>query len=391
MVKEVRRAIFQGSRSHPDGERAAIMDLRFKSLLLGLSPRNFRRSAVVRYGFAAAAVAVAALAGVALQWAMGPQARPLTVMVLAVVVAGGFGGLGPAVFATALATLVADIFLVEGSAFAETTLVNLLIFVAVSLFIASFYEALRASRASEAHLREEVAAADEIVGFVSHELRNPAAVITGSLSLLSRLPQVQQDEDLKAIVSNLKEEADELVQIIEHLLLLSANRPEAAASREPVLLPRVIESQVRHHRFRHPRRPVEIVCPTDCALAEANEESIRLILRNLLENAEKYSPDPLSPIEIDVRRLDSLDEIAVTVRDRGLGIGEHEAEVVFESFYRSEAARATKSGFGLGLAVCKRLAEAGGGRVWATPRPGGGAEFGFTVPALKLHGEEDAP
>jgi signal transduction histidine kinase len=360
-------------------------------LLLKLSPRNFRRAAVARYGFAAAAVGVVSVAAAVLQWALGPHARPLTVMVLAVVAAGWFGGLGPAVFATALATVVADLVLVDGSAFAEATVVNLLIFAAVSLFIASFYEALRASRASEAHLREEVAAADEMVGFVSHELRNPAAVITGNLNLLSRLPQVQHDEDLKSIVANLKDEADELVHIIEHLLLLSSNGGTAPGAREPVLLPRLIEAQVRQFQARNPRRPVEVVCAQDCALAEANEESVRLIVRNFLENAEKYSPDPLAPVEVEVRPAESPEEIAVVVRDRGLGIGEHEAEMVFESFYRSEAARATKSGFGLGLAVCKRLAEAGGGRVWAAPRPGGGAEFGFTVPALKLHGDEDVP
>ena len=69
--------------------------------------------------------------------------------------------------------------------------------------------------------------------------------------------------------------------------------------------------------------------------------------------------------------------------DRGQGLGGGDAEQLFELFYRSDAARAVTGGAGIGLFVCRHLIEAMGGRMWAKPRDGGGAEFGFTLPVVE--------
>ncbi len=68
------------------------------------------------------------------------------------------------------------------------------------------------------------------------------------------------------------------------------------------------------------------------------------------------------------------------VLDRGIGIADDDAGSVFTPFYRTDEARLKASGMGVGLAVCKRIVEAQGGRVWAGPRDGGGADVGFALP-----------
>ena len=86
-------------------------------------------------------------------------------------------------------------------------------------------------------------------------------------------------------------------------------------------------------------------------------------------------------IELVAEEHDS--EVYVRVRDDGRGLGEPDPEKLFELFYRSDAARAVPGGAGIGLFVCRNLIEAMGGRIWATDRPSGGAEFGFTLPIVE--------
>ncbi|HEY8172729.1 MAG TPA: ATP-binding protein, partial [Dehalococcoidia bacterium] len=88
---------------------------------------------------------------------------------------------------------------------------------------------------------------------------------------------------------------------------------------------------------------------------------------------------PDAPIEISAERAG--DEILVRVLDRGKGISPQETEDLFAAFYRGEGTKRLAGGMGIGLAVCKRVVEAQGCRIWAKPRDGGGSEFGFTLPA----------
>ena len=77
----------------------------------------------------------------------------------------------------------------------------------------------------------------------------------------------------------------------------------------------------------------------------------------------------------------SGDEVVFSVLDRGPGIAQAEAEIIFQAFYRSDRTSTKASGAGIGLAVCKLLVQAQSGRIWARPRRGGGSVFSFTLPA----------
>ena len=124
--------------------------------------------------------------------------------------------------------------------------------------------------------------------------------------------------------------------------------------------------------------------PGSHVVVEADRTYLDLLVGNLLSNADKYSPRG-RPIEL-VLGADA-DEATVVVLDRGIGLGGDDAETIFTPFYRSATARRHASGMGIGLAVCKRIVEAQGGRTWARPRQGGGTEVGFALPLMADPGD----
>jgi signal transduction histidine kinase len=103
------------------------------------------------------------------------------------------------------------------------------------------------------------------------------------------------------------------------------------------------------------------------------------VIANMLGNAEKYTP-PKGRISVLVERRDA--DVCLRVLDEGRGIAEEDQPRIFEAFYRAAHAVKESGGLGLGLAVCKRLIDLQGGQVWAATRAEGGAEFGFSLPAL---------
>jgi len=100
------------------------------------------------------------------------------------------------------------------------------------------------------------------------------------------------------------------------------------------------------------------------------------VLVNLLENAVKYAPAD-TPVEIAARKRG--DEVVVSVADRGPGVPKGEEERIFTKFYRAATDRRV-GGVGLGLAICRAIVGAHGGRIWAESREGGGAVFRLSLP-----------
>ena len=239
---------------------------------------------------------------------------------------------------------------------------------------------ITARKEQEEALREALEAKDEFLGLMSHELRTPITAIYGGARMLRSRADRLDDDSKREILQDIEGESERLFGMVENLLTLSRLELGATAATEPVLLQRAIDKVVRVYQGRRPNCDISIEIESGLAPVAAQPAWVELVVRNLISNADKYSPDG-SPIEIRARRAGG--EVEVLVLDRGPGVAPGESDKIFQAFYRSEKAARRAGGIGMGLTVCKRLTEAQNGRIWASPREGGGLEIGFTLPTME--------
>ncbi len=240
-------------------------------------------------------------------------------------------------------------------------------------------------------LREVDRLRSELIANVSHELRTPLGLIKISASSLL-MDDAEFDRDTQQqFLHDISEEAAKLETIVEHLLDLG--RIESARLRldkQPVDLGQLIcdtakamEALSTQHRLitiiSGPERDGDDR-PAEPLVAIVDAKRIEQVLRNLLDNAIKYSPNG-GVITVQAYRDDP--QILLTVSDEGIGIPAEEWDRIFERFHRveNEVTRRLR-GAGLGLAVCRGIVEAHGGRIWAESQPGAGSTFCLTLPAL---------
>ena len=239
------------------------------------------------------------------------------------------------------------------------------------------HRAEQAINAAAEALEASNAVKDQFLGLVSHELRTPVTTIFGNAQLLQTRGAELDEAVRDAMIADIATDADRLHAIIENLLHLTRLGSGAHPDLEPQVLLRVVERCLASFRSRHAGRAIELSGSPPAVIVDADETYLTLLMENLLANAIKYSP-PDSIVEVRMTAAD--DEIEVAVRDRGIGIDEVASDKLFEPFFRTETARSAASGLGIGLALCQRIVGALGGRIWARPRAGGGAEVGFALP-----------
>ncbi|MGZ3439730.1 MAG: HAMP domain-containing sensor histidine kinase, partial [Polyangia bacterium] len=207
----------------------------------------------------------------------------------------------------------------------------------------------------------------ELLGNVSHELRSPLARIRVALELLPR------DAKNEARLRDVEDDLVELDRLIEDVL--TATRLEASGL--PAHLGAVdigeLFAQLVARAEHDPATAGKVVSATGGVgiIVTADGGLLKRALWNLVENAAKYGAPP---IELGARRDDQM--IALSVTDHGSGIAPEERERVFEPFYRGDKARTPGNGFGLGLTLARRVAEAHGGHITVD-----GATFTLRIPA----------
>jgi PAS domain S-box-containing protein len=229
------------------------------------------------------------------------------------------------------------------------------------------------------------AAKDEFLSLVSHELKTPITTIIGNAEILHRRGSDLDERQRNDAVGDIRQGSERLNRIIENLLILARLDRGQVLEVEPLRVPRLVERVAERHERRFPGRPIVRRWGEreERALVTAVESYVEQVADNLLSNAEKYSP-PGAPIEVAIEREDAT--LTVRVLDQGVGITDEEAERLFTPFFRSPRVAQQTSGVGIGLAVCKRLVEVQGGRIWVQRRPGVGSEFGFSLPLAAHEG-----
>jgi PAS domain S-box-containing protein len=219
----------------------------------------------------------------------------------------------------------------------------------------------------------------QLLSTVSHELRTPLASIKGFATTLLRQDVEWDNTSRREFLSIIDEESDRLTELISNLLDMS--RIEAGGLRvepepidlEPIIHETAAEFQVMTSKYRF---TVHHAAGLPQVLADPRRA--RQVLRNLVENAVKYSPGG-GPVTISTKAGNGY--VQVSVADRGIGIEEKDLDRIFDRFYQVDSASTRQvGGSGLGLAICKAIVEAHDGEIWAESQPGMGSTFHFTLP-----------
>ena len=231
--------------------------------------------------------------------------------------------------------------------------------------------------------RQRQAVRDTFIGVLSHELRTPVTTIYAGAKLLSR-PGDLPDSTRQEIFDDIVVESERLHRLVEDVVAMTRFGDEGGdVGTEPVLLQRLLPSVVASEDSRWPGVSFEAVLPPGLPTVTADPTYVEQVVRNLLSNAAKYG-GPGASVSTVVAAADG--EVIVRILDDGPGFPPDEGERLFELFFRSARTSQAAAGAGIGLFVCARLIRAMGGRIWATNRPEGGAEFGF---ALRVMDEDD--
>lgn len=226
-------------------------------------------------------------------------------------------------------------------------------------------------------VRASLRARDEMVGVVSHDLRNPvAAVRMLSRSLLAQ--PISDDTETRQNVALIAQAADQMDTLIRDLLdmnrLDAGQLAIAAAPVEPSAL--LLESlQTLRPLVDEKDIDLDLQIETGLPRVTADRERIQQTLSNLVGNAIKFSPGG-SKIVVTARR--DSDAVVFSVIDRGKGIPADQLPRVFDRYWQSS--RTDRQGAGLGLAIAKGIIETHGGRIWIESSPGEGTTASFTLP-----------
>jgi two-component system sensor histidine kinase KdpD len=237
-----------------------------------------------------------------------------------------------------------------------------------------------AEEAHEAGLRVETERLrSSLLSSVSHDLRTPLATITGAASVLLGTDGRMDDTTKRELLESVRDEAERLNRLVQNLLEMT--RLESGAlqlHRDWHPVEEIVGAALRRLGKRLAGRRIDVRLAPDLPLVLMDDVLVEQILINLLDNALKYTPPGTA---IGITGTVSDGRITVEVADHGPGLRPGEEERVFDKFYRSP--RGSERGAGLGLAICKGIVQAHGGRVWAHALPEGGAAFFFTLPVTE--------
>jgi len=232
-------------------------------------------------------------------------------------------------------------------------------------------------RATTGMLKEEINRRIEYTRALVHELKTPLTPVYASIGLL--INQCKEDASIKLAkliqkgVEDLNERIDELLDIARaemHILTLKKRAIDYSE---------LVQNVANEYSTLFSKKMIdlELQVPDDLPMVVCDEKRIRQVIKNILNNALKWSPDGCI-LHLKVHL--NADHITTEIHDCGPGVSDEKKKTIFDPYYKREEDRPNLSGLGLGLSISKVIVEAHSGTIWVDDRNGGGSVFSFTIP-----------
>ncbi|OEU60419.1 MAG: hypothetical protein BA870_08080 [Desulfuromonadales bacterium C00003094] len=218
----------------------------------------------------------------------------------------------------------------------------------------------------------------EFISTAAHELRTPLTAVMGFSELLLD-PEGYSHEEQAEYLSIIYRKSEVLGKIIDDMLDLAKidSGQVIRVDKEYTDIGEIIQQCVADYRVAFPEHCFELLGTDQPLTLTADSRKICQVLENLLNNAVNFSAaGSLIQVMCEKRQ----DEVAIVVKDEGIGLTLKQTEKVFDKFYRVDASNTAREGLGLGLAIVKGILEAHGGRIWIESEVGKGTKVEFTLP-----------
>lgn len=269
------------------------------------------------------------------------------------------------------------------------------------------YRRLLSERAQRLQAEESERLKDKLISNISHELKTPLSVITLLSGNLDTIYEAITDEKRRHMIQDIRKQAQELNNLVENVLEMSRLESEQVSSKhQPVDLVQLLSEEIKE-QLPLAQENAQTVRRTgiERLLVEGDENQLRQIIRNLLNNAIKYTPqggqiicDTLLLIPPFTSKTEKYENwpgsadlsprcwAALRIIDNGLGISAKDLPHIFERFYRVRA-QGNIPGSGLGLSIAQELIELHHGYIKVTSIPAKGSIFAIYLPLLEQANE----
>ncbi|OGA64757.1 MAG: hypothetical protein A3G83_05465 [Betaproteobacteria bacterium RIFCSPLOWO2_12_FULL_68_20] len=241
-------------------------------------------------------------------------------------------------------------------------------------------EADEALRAAHEELKRSNAELEQFAYVASHDLQEPLRMVSSYTQLLQRRLGEKLDDDAREFMAYIVDGAARMKQLIEDLLAYSRvgtrGKDFKALAGEDILRRALVNLRAAIEETK--AEVTHDALPT----IEADDVQIAQLLQNLIGNALKFRG--ADPPRVHVGVVEREGEWELWVRDNGIGIEPQYFERIFMVFQRLHN-KGEYPGTGIGLAICKKVVERHGGRIWVDSRPGEGSTFRFTLPKARHH------
>jgi PAS domain S-box-containing protein len=212
---------------------------------------------------------------------------------------------------------------------------------------------------------------------VSHDLKAPLRGIDGYSRLLLERHSDQLNEESRSFLHTIRQATEQMAQLIDDLLAYSRLERRALVSRR-IDLRALVDSLLAERSGEISQRGAQVTVEISCPSVTAEPEGVAQALRNLIDNALKFTREA-SPPRIEIGGSETESSCLLFVRDNGVGFDMRYHDRLFEIFQRLHRAE-DYPGTGVGLAIVRKAMQRMGGRAWAQSAPGQGATFYLEVP-----------